>query len=138
MRQIVRTVVPQPLTQFVVSVQVTPTPISTVFTKADLIDSFTISVDAGAANNVFIGDQGVTITNGTEIVAGGGPVNYVIRNQWQQYELQYPLLTMLDNMQCGTEEPYAIPFVVWDLSQIYLVAVAITSVRISPFRSQFV
>ena len=138
MLSIVRSIVPQPLTTFILAVGTAPTPISTVFTKSDLIDSFVVSLDAAAANNVFIGDQGVTINSGLEIIRGGGPVNFVIRNQWQQYDLQQPLTDANEANQCAEQMPYAIPFVVWDLSQIYMVAAAATNVRISPFRSQFI
>ena len=138
MEQIVRDIVPQPFTSFVLAVQITPTAISTLFTKAELIDSFVVSLDAAAANNVFIGDQGVTIASGLEIVRGGGPINFRILNQWQQYELQQPLVDANTANQCGEQMPRALPFIVWDLSQIYLVAVAATNVRIAPFRSQFI
>lgn len=131
-------IVYQPFENFAINVQTTPTQISTSFTKVDLIDSFAVSVDAGAANNIFIGGPGVTILNGAEIVRGSGPVNFVIRNQPQQYELQEPLLQMAEMMGCQPLQPRVIPYVVWDLSQIYLVAAAVTVARILPFRSVFI
>lgn len=139
MQQVDRPIVYQIFTTFALTVGTTPTQLSTAFTKVDLIDSFVISLDAGAANNIFIGDQGVTITTGLEIVAGGGPVNFVIRNQHQQYDLQDPLITLAEATLCqGPVAPRAIPFIIWDLSQIYLVAAAATNVRIAPFRAIFV
>lgn len=137
-RNIVRQIVPQPFTTFILAVGTVATAISTVFTKADLIDSFCVSLDAGAANNVFIGDQGVTVNSGLEIVAGGGPVNFLIRNQFQQYEIQGPLLDAVETLQCQQKEALSLPYIVWDLSQIYMVAAAATNVRIAPFRSQFI
>jgi|SRR5215467_10332488 len=135
--QIFRPVVFQPLTSLLVVVGVTPTQLIPTYTKADLIDSFVLSVDALAANNVFIGDQGVTTGTGIEVVAGGGPVNFRIRNQWQHYELQDPLLQVAEGLECQPISPFSVPFIVWDLSQIYAVAVAPTNMRIMPFRSQF-
>ncbi len=126
MQQINRDIVFQPFETFNLSVQVTPTQISTAFTKVDLIDSFVISVDAGAANNVFIGGPGVTTTNGLEIVAGAGPVEFVIENTRQMYELQEPVIAIAETLQCTPNAPKAIPFIIWDLSQIYLIAIAIT------------
>jgi hypothetical protein len=138
--QVNRAIVYQPFETFNIAVQVTPTQLSTVmaFTKADLIDSFTISVDGAAANNVFIGGAGVTVANGIEIVRGAGPVNFEILNQHQHYEIQEPLLNITESLQCMPKEPRQIPFVVWDFSQIYLIAIAITNVRIAPYRSVFI
>jgi len=138
MQQINRPIVYQTFETFTVSVQVTPTQLSTAFTKVDLIDSFVISVDAGAANNIFIGGPGVTVTNGLEIVAGGGPVKFTIINQNQHYELQEPVIAITETLQCSPVQPRAIPFVVWDFSQLYVIAVAITAARIAPFRSIFI
>jgi len=135
-----REIVYQPFDSFSISVQVTPTPLNTsiALTKSDLIDSFTISVDATAANNVFIGGAGVTITSGLEIVAGGGPVSFVIENQRQHYELQEPVINIAEILQCSPSQPRSLPFIIWDLSQIYLIAAAITNVRVAPFRSMFI
>jgi hypothetical protein len=135
-----RDIVYQPFETFVVAVQVTPTQLSSqlAFTKADLIDSFAISVDAGAANNVFIGGAGVTIANGLEIIAGGGPIEFVIENQRQHYDLQEPVIAIAETLQCAPNQPRSIPFIVWDFSQIYLIAIAITNIRVAPFRSMFI
>jgi hypothetical protein len=133
-----RGIVYQPFDQFAITVGVTPTPISTIFTKSDLIDSFIVSVDAGAANNIFIGNQGVTVNTGIEIVAGGGGVNFIIENQNQHYEIQDPVIQIAEMLKCNNVDQIDIPFIVWDLSQIYLVAIANTTARIIPFRSQFI
>ncbi|MCI0618942.1 hypothetical protein L0244_38710 [bacterium] len=137
-QQVVRSILYQPFTTFVIAVAVTPTPIFPQQTKTDMIDSFVLSLDAAAANNVFIGDQGVTIASGLEIVAGGGPLNFVIRNQPMHYEVMYPTLEIAKTLQCQDTQGYGVPFVVWDLSQIYLVAAAATNIRCTPFRSQFI
>lgn len=139
MQQIDRPIVYQTFTTFALTVGTVATQISTAFTKVDLIDSFAISLDAAAANNVFIGDIGVTVNTGLEIVRGSGPVNFIIRNQPQQYDLQEPLLIIAETMQCqGPVAPRVIPFIIWDLSQICLVAAANTQVRIAPFRAIFI
>lgn len=138
MQSIIRDIVFQPFTTFAVTVAVTPTPISQLVTKSDLIDSFVLSLDAGAANNIFIGDQGVTITTGLEIVAGGGPVLFRIRNQPIQYDIHSVIDPAIENQLCQQVQVRSIPFIIWDLSQIYLVAAAPTNVRCAPFRSQFI
>ena len=138
MDQINRAVLSQPFSPFVLPVAITPTPITPSSNKVDLIDSFIVSLDSGAANNVFMGDGGVTVNSGIEIIAGGGPINFLIRNQNQQYDLQLPLLDAVKTLQCQTQMPFAIPFIVWDCSQIFFIAAAPTNIRICLFRSQFV
>lgn len=138
MQQVIRDVVFQPFTTFVIPVAVTPTSISSTFTKSDLIDSFVLSLDAGAANNVFIGDQGVTVNSGLEIVAGAGPLLFKIRNQNIQYDIQSQLNPLTENNLCTPVPIRPIPFIIWDLTQIYLIAAAPTNVRCAPFRSQFI
>jgi hypothetical protein len=138
MEQINRPVLFQPFSSFVLPVAITPTPLLASPSKSDLIDSFIISVDSGAANNVFIGDGNVTVNSGIEIVAGGGPVNFVIRNQDQQYELQIPVMEIAKTLQCQSDMPFAVPFIIWDCSQIFLIAALATNVRVMLFRSQFV
>jgi hypothetical protein len=138
-QQIIRDIVFQPFTTFVVAVAVTPTQISPTFTKSDLIDSFILSLDAGAANNVFIGDQGVTVNSGIELVAGGGPLLLRILNQNVYYDILSQVNPVAENLACGAQIPIrSIPFIIWDLTQIYLVAAAPTNVRVAPFRSQFI
>lgn len=130
----------QPFDSYQFTVGVAPTLLSTAvqLTKMDLITSFLLSVDAGAANNIFVGGAGVTTTNGIEIVRGAGPVEFVIENQNQHYEIQDPVLRIAETLQCAPAEPRQIPFIVWDLNQMYAVAVANTNVRIMPFRSMFI
>jgi hypothetical protein len=136
---LVRDIAFQPFTTVVVAVQITPTPIWPVQNKADLVDSFVLSVDAGAANNVFVGDQGVTINSGIEVVRGTGPVNFIIHNQNMHYEIISYLADIAEILGCRQPNmPKTIPFIIWDLTQVYLVAAAITSVRVAIFRSQFI
>lgn len=140
MMQVVREIAYQPFENYALTVGVTPTPLNNAFnfTKADLIDSFALSVDSGAANNVFIGGAGVTTANGLEIVRGAGPIEFVIENQRQHYEIQEPVIAIAETLQCNRTEPRQIPWIIWDFSQIYLIAVANTVVRVIPFRSMFI
>lgn len=139
MSKIIRDIVFQDFNSFAVPVAVTPTPISSVFTKSDLIDSFAISVPSSAANNVFIGNNAVTTTTGLEIIAGGGPLLFRIRNQKIQYDIHSALDPVASSLVCNQIIPIqGIPFIVWDLRQICLVAVAPTTVVVAPFRSMFI
>lgn len=143
MSQIIRDIVYQDFNPFALTVLTTPTPISSQFTKSDLIDSFAISVPASAANNVFLGNGSVTTTSGLEIVAGAGPALVRIINQNIQYDIHSALDPAADavNTLAGCNQPISIrgiPFVVWDLRQVCLIAVANTTVVIAPFRAMFI
>jgi len=136
-QQINRPIVFQPFETFNITVAITPTPLSATFTKADLIDSFAISLDAAAANNIFLGGTGVTVNNGLEIVRGGGPVLIRIINQHVQYDI-HSVIDPLAEQNCNLISVSPIPYIIWDLTQICLVAAAPTNARIAPFRSMFV
>jgi hypothetical protein len=139
MSQIVRDIVFQEFNSFSLLVAITPTPISSVFTKSDLIDSFAISVPSSAANNVFIGNQAVSTTSGLELVAGGGPVLFRIKNQVIQYDIHSAIDPAASALMCNQLVPIqGIPFIVWDLRLICLVAVAPTTVAVAPFKSMFI
>lgn len=133
-----RPTVPQQLNQAVIAVAVTPTPLSSnpALTLA-YIDSFLLCVYTTAANSVFFGDQSVTTTNGMEIPAGV-TVQFSISNERQLYELQLPLLPVASQIVCAAMPQSDIPFVYWDLSQLYLVAAAPTNVVIIPFKRAYV
>ena len=141
MFNIIRDIVYQPFDTFSLTVAITPTPISSTFTKADIIDSVAITVPSTAANNVFIGNAGVTTASGLEIIAGGGPLLFRILNQRVQYDIHSaldPAASALAGCN-GQDLPIrGIPFIVWDLRQICLIATAPTVVAIAPFRSMFV
>lgn len=140
MQQMIRDIVFQPFESHALLVGVTPTPISPNMTKSDLIDSFAVSVDAAAANNVFIGNAAVTVLSGLEIVAGAGPLLFRIRNQNIQYDIHSTLDPVADYIaQCAvSQQVRGIPYIIWDLTQVCLVAVAPTNVRVAPFRSMFI
>lgn len=137
--RLIRDIVYQPFDTFSLVVGTTPTRISPTFTKADLIDSFVVSVPASAANNVFIGNASVTTTSGLEIVAGGGPILFRIRNQIIQYDIHSSLDPAANAItQCQELPIQSIPFIIWDLTQIYLIATAPTTISVAPFKSMFI
>ena len=102
-----------------------------------MIDSFYITVPAAAANSIFIGgNPAVTTANGLELLAGTTS-RFLVSQARQLYELQKPLLDVARTM-CNIEHPEAIPFVVWDMSQIYVVAVAATVISFAPFKAMYI
>jgi hypothetical protein len=133
-----RPTVPQQLNQFVCSVGLTPTPISSnpALTSA-YIDSLLICVYSTAANSVFFGDQTVTITNGMEIPPGV-TVQFSISNERVLYELEMPILPAASKIVCAPMPETQIPFVYWDMSQLYLIAAAATNTVIIPFKRAYV
>lgn len=105
-----------------------------------MIDTFVITVPAGATNSIFLGfDQGVIVGSGIELLAGTTTAFAIDHDTRQLYELQ-TLLTRLNDVLCGrpvvpTDE---IPFVVWDMSQIYVVAAASTPFTFAVFKAVYV
>lgn len=133
-----RNLLRQEFTTFALTVQTTAGPINANMGLNTLVDSLILSVPASAANNVFLGgDAGVTILSGIEIVAGS-PIQLAILNERQLYELQSPLMEMAVVATCRQLQPEAIPFVVWDISQIYLVAAAATPMAVGVFKAMYI
>lgn len=133
-----RPTVVQQLGQSVVAVGLTPTPLSSnPALQLAYIDSFIICVYSTAANSVFFGDGTVSITTGIEIPAGVS-IQFAISNERQLYELQNPLLSMQAAMECDKVKGEEIPFVYWDMSQLFLVAAAATNAIVMPFKRAYV
>lgn len=113
-------------------------PLGPQFPITAMIDAFYITVPAAAANSIFIGgNPAVTITNGLELLAGTTSAFIIEHEDRQLYELQKPLIDMARTM-CNPESPETIPFVVWDLSQVYVVAVAATVISFAPFKAMYI
>lgn len=132
-----RDIVRQEFTTSLLAVGTVATPLSQSLTLQSRITSFAISVPTTAANSIFLGDGGVTITNGFEIPAGSSPV-FLIENYKQPYELQGPLLGIQGMVESCEPEAGAIPFACWDPSQVYLIAAAATNVSIIFFKEMFI
>jgi hypothetical protein len=118
-----------------VLVNVQPTPLATTFQQSQtqtLYDAFIISVPKARANPIVLGGPNVDAvkSNGLEILPGV-PVMLSIENTRQLYEVQAPLV----DEACLL--PEAIPFVVWDVSTVYLIAVAPTMVGVIFFKAMF-
>jgi len=114
-----------------------PTPLNGSLDINSLITSFIIAVPTTAANSVFIGNGGVTTANGLELAAGTSPV-FIIDNYKQPYELQGPLIGIEEHVKACTADVDALPFIVWDPSQIYLIAAAATNVSVAFFKEMFI
>jgi hypothetical protein len=113
------------------TVGVTPTPLSQADFQASLdsmVDAFMICVPLVAANSVVLGKSNVSIApfNGLEI-RPGIPIQLSIRNERQLYEIQNPIVEQF----CTT--PEQIPFAVWDVANIFLIAPAPTNIGILLF-----
>jgi hypothetical protein len=133
-----RPVVRQRFFNYALAVQITPTLInndSLLYTN--YLNTFIVSVPA-AGGNVFIGSAGVTVANGLELVAGSGPLVFAIDQSRQLYEVQDPVLQIASIANCKNSKPQMIPFVVWDLTQMFLVAPIVTNVAIAFTFAEFV
>lgn len=134
-----RPLVKQEATSFSLSVAVTPTPIAPQLGLTSMIDSFIVTIPSTAANSVFMGfDAGVTTTTGLELLAGTSENFRIDQGGRQLYELQFPLMDLRNDKLCKTDPLEQIPYVVWDMSQVYLVAAAITVVTIAVFKAVYV
>lgn len=134
-----RDIIAQQFTTFAFSVPITAAPIAPNLQLTSLIDTFAITVPAAAANSVFLGgDAGVTITTGLELLAGTTTIFTIDHDGRQLYELQYPLKDTRDSVKCTDSQLIEIPFITWDMSQIYLVAVAVTNVTVACFKAMYI
>jgi len=125
---------------FAFAVPVAPAaPLAPQLGLGSMIDSFMITVPAGAANSIFLGfNAGVIVGNGIELLVGT-TVNFRIDHDGRQlYEIQN-LLTHINNAVCGAPIlPYEeIPLVCWDMSQIYVVAAAATNITFATFKTVY-
>ena len=89
---------------------------------SSLISTIVFSVPSTAATNVFFGgDAGVTILSGIEIPRGT-PQQYRIENERELIELESVNLDIAIHMMCRNVISDIVPFVGWDVNQIYLIA----------------
>jgi len=102
------------------------------------IDSFIFNVPSTAANPVFLGNPAVTVTSGLEVTAGSAPNFAIDQGGRMLYELLRPILDIAAVAGCKVEMPDTLPFVSWDLSQIYAIAAANTACVVVFFRNPFV
>lgn len=104
--------------------------------KSKLITAFSISNPSTGAS-VFIGNAGISATTGFEIPAGTAPFFGIDQQGRQLYELQKPLLDIVAGLSCQNQTLDGLPFVVWDLSQFYIIAVAPTTVTLISFPTMY-
>lgn len=103
-----------------------------------LIDSFMITVPLAAANSIFLGfDQGVTVTTGVELLAGTTS-NFRIPQDRQLYEIQNLLIKLVKCFSPNNEPYEDIPFIVWDMSSIFLIATANTVISLALFKAVYI
>ena len=130
-----RDILRQDFTTFSFVATTAPQPIAQLGVNS-MIDTIMFSLPTGAANSVFFGsDASVSITSGIEIAPGSPSILAIVHDGRQLYELQDPLIALQATAQCRDIDPRLIPFVVWDVSQIYLVAAANTTLAIGLFKA---
>lgn len=127
----------QPIVSRVVVVGTAPVSLDPIGNINQMVGTFAVSVPTGAVN-CFIGDSNVTITSGLEIVAGAGAVEFAIEDERMLYELMNPNMKMAEILGCQPFNPTDIPLVLWDLSQVYVVAAAASTIAVNTFKTQFV
>jgi len=101
----------------------------------DMIESFILSVPSTAANSVFIGDVNVSLTSGVEVVPGA-PLFFSLNQIRQMYEVQAPAEILAKTAGC--EPDYlseAIPFICFNLFNMWVVASANTTFSLMTFKT---
>jgi len=137
-----RSLIAQTFITRAIAVTAAPLPIDPNTDKTKLITGFSISNPAGGAS-VFIGNQGVTIPGGVapgfEIPAGTAPFFGIDQQGRQLYEIQTPVNKILAGMSCNPnlEVVEGLPFVVWDLSNFFIVAAAPLTVTLISFPTMY-
>lgn len=113
-------------------------PIDPTVDKTKLITGFSISNPTGGIS-VFIGNGGVLTTTGFEIPAGTAPFFGIDQQGRQLYEIQAPLNSINAGLKCNPnlENIEGLPFVVWDLSNFFIVAAAPTTVTLITFPTMY-
>jgi hypothetical protein len=97
-------------------------PISQSLDKSRLITTFSVS-NPVAGSSVYLGNAGVTATGttqGFEIPPGTAPAFRTFQETRQLYELQGLIVIIARVLNCTLPEIEKIPFIVWDLTQLYL------------------
>lgn len=120
---------------FSFAVGTAPLPIDPGSDKSKLITTFVISNPTTGAS-VFLGNSGVTTTTGLEIPAGTAPA-FIIQQERQIYEIQSLVRDIASGLQCRSVELEAIPVEVWDMSTMFLVAGAATTVSVMLLPSMY-
>lgn len=133
-----RPLIIQQFTTRQIAVTAAPLPIDPTLDKSKLITGFIISNPTTGAS-VFIGNAGVSTTTGLEIPAGTAPFFGIDQQGRQLYELQQPANEINAIAQCNSGKAVleGLPFVVWDLSQFFIVAAAPTTCSLITFPTMF-
>ena len=132
----------QTLNTRLINVTAAALPLDPTVDKTKLITGFGISNPLAGAS-VYIGNAGVTIPGGNnpgyEIPAGTAPFFQIDQQGRQLYELQAPLQAINAGLNCNTSlaNVEGLPFVVWDLSSIFIVATAATTVTLITFPTMY-
>jgi len=105
-----------------------------------MIDTFMITIPSTAANSVWLGfNAGVIVGNGIELLAGTTVVFKIDNLTRQLYELQ-SLEERINTALCGiaVTPREMIPYVVWDMSQVYVVASAPVGISFAIFKAVYI
>ncbi len=132
-----RPVIEQTFFSASLAVGVVATPLAQQLNLSSMVDTFIISNFSGNANSVFAGDAGIQLNSGVEIIKGAG-VTFRITQTRQLYEIQNPVLVSAGVALCQSMSPDMIPVIVWNPSNLYLIASAPTTIGVLFFRNVYV
>lgn len=131
-----RPLVVQLFRTFAFAAGVTALPLEPTLDKTKLITTFMIS-NPSAGASVFLGNEGVTTATGLEIQSGTNPVFSIDNQGRQMYEIQGLLADITEGLSCRHVNMEKIPFVVWDLSRIFVVAAGAVNISVGVFPTMY-
>lgn len=121
-----------------IAVPTTPIPFANNLTITSLMQTIFMCNPSSNTNSVFFGDSNVSTTQGMELVPGSGPIAVIIQQTRQLYELQDPEMISAQVASCQSIDPTSIPLVVWNPSNMWLVAAtATTTIALMFFRNVY-
>ncbi len=141
--QIIRQPIEQLLVSYPLLVNTVPTPLNAALDINAYVQSFTIGNPSVNTASVFWGDGQVTastagnIGSGIEILAGTAQ-HFIVEQIRQLYELQEPENLSAQKLVCQPLEPVAIPVIVWNPQNFFLISTVATTVSVVIFRNVYI
>lgn len=117
-------------------------PLDPTGTKQQLITAWGISNPLASGGSIYIGNQGVTDPTGAnpgfEIQAGTAPFFRENQEGRQLYEVQVLLAQIASVLQCENVQKEKIPFVVFNLSEMFVFSTVNITFTVITFPSMYI
>lgn len=113
--------------------------LSNALSLPNMIQTILLCNPSTSGSNVFFGDSNVSTTTGIELISGTS-VMLLIEQERQLYEVQDPDLLSAQIAACSPIKPVAIPVIVWNPQNLWIIAPVAGPISISAllFRNVYV